>query len=125
MAVSLAWTFLSQSLRVYEEFETTRLLSAVEHVHQLRQLLGDDEDFRAPLIRSDLLQLPQLAMEFTNNGVMNKGPKLFGLALDLDDQVFTIREALDEIEKTIQTLMDLAPDLDEDYERGLTQERLR
>ncbi|WP_163695448.1 hypothetical protein [Adonisia turfae] len=65
-----------------------------------------------------LLQLHQLAMEFVNNGVMSQGLELFDLAFDLDDQIFTIREALDEIEKTIQTLTDLAPDPDEDYENG-------
>ncbi|NEZ68337.1 transposase [Leptolyngbyaceae cyanobacterium CCMR0082] len=104
--------------KIYEGFETTRLLSAVDHVDQLRQLLGDDEDFRPPQIRQDLLRLHQLAMEFVNNGAMSKGPELFDLAFDLDDQIFTIREALDEVEKTIQTLTDLAPDPDEDYENG-------
>ena len=104
--------------KIYEGFETTRLLSAVDHVDQLRRLLGDDEDFRSPQIRQDLLRLHQLAMEFVNNGVTSKGPELFDLAFDLDDQIFTIREALDEIEKTIQTLTDLTPDPDEDYENG-------
>ena len=102
--------------RIYEGFETARLLSAVEHVDQLRRLLGDDEDFRLPQIRHDLLRLHQLAIEFVNNGVMSKCSEVFFLAFDLDDQIFTIREALDEIEKTIQTLTVLALNPDEDYE---------
>lgn len=102
--------------KVYEGFETTRLLSAVDQVDELRRMLGDDEDFRPPEIRQDLLRLHQLAMAFVNEGALSKGQEMFDLAFDLDDQIFSMREALDAIEKTIQTLTELAPDPDEDYE---------
>ena len=70
--------------KLYENFETTTLLDAVDHLDRLRSELADDEDFRPPTIRQDLLRLHQLAMDVVNSGYLNKGEALFDLAFDLE-----------------------------------------
>lgn len=83
--------------KLYENFETTTLLDAVGHLDRLRAELADDEDFRPPTIRQDLLRLHQLAMEVVNNGYLNKGEELFDLAFELEDQVFDLMENDEEV----------------------------
>ena len=100
--------------KLYENFETTTLLDAVDHLDRLRAELGDDEDFRPPTLRQDLLRLHQLAMDVVNSGYLNKGEELFDLAFELEDQVFGLMENLEAIQDTLSALTDLAPDEDED-----------
>ena len=100
--------------KLYENFETTTLLDAVDHLDRLRSELADDEYFRPPTIRQDLLRLHQLAMEVVNSGYLNKGEELFDLAFELEDQVFDLMENLEAIQDTLSALTGLAPDEDED-----------
>ena len=112
----LKMTRLSENThqKLYENFETTTLLDAVDHLDRLRSELGDDEDFRPPTIRQDLLRLHQLAMDVVNRGYLSKGEELFDLAFDLEDQVFGLMENLEAIQDTLGALTRLAPDEDED-----------
>jgi hypothetical protein len=57
---------------LYENFETTALLSAVDAVDCLRDDLNDGEGCRPPELRTDLLKLHELAMAVVNNGAMNE-----------------------------------------------------
>ena len=57
---------------LYENFETTELLSAVDAVDSLRDDLNDGEGCRPPELRTDLLKLHELAMAVVNNGAMNE-----------------------------------------------------
>ena len=100
--------------KLYENFETTTLLDAVDHLDSLRYELADDEDFRPPTIRQDLLRLHQLAMDVVHSGYLSKGEELFDLAFDLEDQVFGLMENLEAIQDTLSTLTRLAPDEDEE-----------
>ena len=94
--------------KLYENFETTTLLDAVDHLDSLRAELGDDEDFRPPTLRQDLLRLHQLAIEMVNSGYLNKGEELFDLAFELEDQVFGLMENLEAIQDTLSALTDLS-----------------
>ena len=53
---------------LYENFETTALLSAVDAVDCLRDDLNDGEGCRPPELSTDLLKLHELAMAVVNNG---------------------------------------------------------
>ena len=52
--------------RLYDGFETRDLLDAVDHIDEVRQAIGDEEDGRPPEPRSDLLKLHGLAMDLVN-----------------------------------------------------------
>ena len=68
---------------LYENFETTELLSAVDAVDSLRDDLNDGECFRPPELRTNLLKLHELAMAVVNNGSRSQASKMFDLAMDL------------------------------------------
>ena len=74
---------------LYENFETTELLSAVDAVDCLRDDLNDGEGCRPPELRTNLLKLHELAMAVVNNGSRSQASKMFGLAMNLDEQVGT------------------------------------
>ena len=53
---------------LYENFETTWLLSAVDQLDKVRGVLADGENWEPPEIRTNLLKLHQLAMDVVNKG---------------------------------------------------------
>ena len=71
---------------LYENFETTELLSAVDAVDCLRDDLNDGEGCRPPELRTNLLKLHELAMAVVNNGSRSQASKMFDLAMNLDDR---------------------------------------
>ena len=54
---------------LYENFETTWLLSAVDKLDEVRSILLDGENLEPPEIRTALLKLHGLAMAVVNEGV--------------------------------------------------------
>lgn len=95
---------------LYENFETTWLLDAVKKIDEARQHLGDGENWEAPQIRTDLLNLHQLAMDVVNNGWTEKAGELFDMASDLEMQVSDILEALEAVQQTLSKLTELYPE---------------
>lgn len=102
--------------KFYEQFETADLLRAVDHVDTLRKELSDGEDLRPPIIRQELLELHQLAMDVSHRDDVSKAKAMFELAFGIGNRLFTIEESLRAIEKTLQALTDLAVDFDDGYD---------
>lgn len=95
---------------LYENFETTWLLEAVDHIDNARGYLGDGENWEPPQIRTDLLKLHQLAMDVVNKGWTSKTQEFFDLANDLDMQIFELIEELEFVQNTLTKLIDLYPE---------------
>ncbi len=95
---------------LYENFETTALLDAVNEIDKTRQHLGDGENWKPPQIRTDLLRLHGLAMDVVNNGWMDNVQKLFDMAGDLEMQVDDIIESLEKVRETLSKLNELYPE---------------
>ncbi len=103
--------------KLYENFETTWLLSAVDHVDRLRSHLGDGEYFRPPEIRTDLLNLHGLAMDVVNNGWTSQAKEMFELADGLEMQVYEMMESLEYLQQILGKLSELFPEsLVDDWE---------
>ncbi len=51
---------------LYENFESTDLLSAIDHLDKVRGSLANDENFRPPEIRNELMDLHALAVDVVN-----------------------------------------------------------
>lgn len=96
--------------RLYQSFETRRLLDAVDAVDKLRDDFGDDEDGRPPELRTQLLRLHTLAMAVVNEGARSQAPKLFDLAVELELQVSQALTELESIQDTLSALVDFAPE---------------
>lgn len=97
-------------LRLYQNFETRRLLDAVDAVDNLRDDLNDGEDGRPPELRSRLLKLHTLAMAVVNEGARSRADAMFELAADLDMQVSQMMTELESIQETLDALLALAPE---------------
>ena len=76
---------------LYENFETTELLSAVDAVDCLRDDLNDGEGCRPPELRTNLLKLQELAM-------------------NLDEQVSHMMNELEQVQDTLAKLVALYPE---------------
>jgi hypothetical protein len=94
---------------LYENFETTWLLDAVGQIDEARCHLGDDANYKPPQIRCDLFKLHELAMSVINNGSTEQAQELFNMAFDLEMQVSTIIESLENVYRTLGKLTDLYP----------------
>ena len=94
--------------KLYEDFDTQRLLDAVDEVDTLRGILGDD-GHRPPEIRDRLLRLHGLAMAVVNEGAQRRAPELFDLAEELEDEAFTMLEAITRLHETLSALVELRP----------------
>jgi len=94
---------------LYENFETTELLSAVDAVDSLRDDLNDGEGCRPPELRTNLLKLHELAMAVVNNGSQSQAAKMFDLAIELDEQVCHMMTGLEQIHGTLANLVVLYP----------------
>ena len=70
--------------KFYEQFETSHLLSAVDHIDILRQELSDRADWRPPGKSGKiLLKLHQLAMDVSHQGDLTQAPEMFELAFEI------------------------------------------
>jgi len=99
--------------RLYEDFDTQRLLDAVGELDALRSIFSDD-GLRPPEIRNRLLRLHALAMAVVNEGSHRQAPELFDLAMELEDEAFTMLEAITELHEALSALVELRPEsLDE------------
>jgi hypothetical protein len=96
--------------QLYENFETTDLLSAVDALDSLRSDLNDGENFRPPEIRTDLLKLHELAMAVVNNGALGQAAEMFDLAMDLEGQVSHMMTELQQVQDTLSELVSLYPE---------------
>jgi glutathionyl-hydroquinone reductase len=95
---------------LYENFETTDLLRAVDVVDSLRDDLNDGEECRPPELRTNLLKLHQLAMAVVNHGSCRQAFGMFELAMDLDEQVSHMMNALEQVQETLAKLVALYPE---------------
>src|SRR3546814_16478863 len=77
---------------------------------KLRGHQNDREHHNPPKILNDSLKLHDLAMDVVNHGVKGRAPALFDLAIEIEDQLSDLSEALENIQEAIAKLTDLQPE---------------
>lgn len=92
-----------------QDFDTHRLLEAVDELDTLRGLLADDGT-RPPEIRNRLLKLHDLAMAVINEGAREQADEMFDLAGELGDEVFDMLEAATRLHEILEALSALRAD---------------
>tara|TARA_R110002111_G_scaffold94276_4_gene146285 strand:+ start:650 stop:988 length:339 start_codon:yes stop_codon:yes gene_type:complete len=95
---------------LYDNFETTWLLDSVKQIDSVRGHLGDDEDFRPPEIRTNLLKLHSMSLDVVNSGYMGEAKEFFTLAYELGDQIYDIIEHLESVQSVLTKLTSLYPE---------------
>ena len=97
--------------RLYNNYDTTSILRAVDDIDELRgSLLGDGSNLEPPKIRNDLLKLHQLAMNVVNLGQEADLKQMATLALDLQDETDDLLETLQNVNQVINKLIGLLPE---------------
>ncbi len=99
---------------IKENYESTRLLRAVEYLDKIRGILEPDVPHHPPEIREDLLKLHGLVMEMTGygRGDVKDLQEVEDLAFMIDDQLEDLIEMAGRIQKILQPLI-VTPDEDE------------
>ncbi len=99
---------------LYENFDTTRILNAVDALDEVRPVISDqfngDGFPRPPEIRGKLLKLHEKAHEIINGEFshdMDMG--MFDLAWELEVEFYDVIRNLEQIKKVIDDLTDLTP----------------
>ena len=94
---------------LWNNYDTMHLLYAVDALDQVRYVIGDEEDFKPPEIRRQLMRIHELAFKQLGEGFTLKQEEVEELA-DLVDEVdmtvFGMIEELEKIQKALKPLFD-------------------
>ena len=104
--------------RLRDEYDTTRLLVAVDELDHIRNVVADGDNLEPPEVRDQLLKLHGIAMAVINAGhpLPTDGEEgLLELAWGIESVVGEINEAAETILDTLGELVRLCPD-EEDLE---------
>jgi len=92
-----------------DDYDTMQLLYAVDALDQVRYVIGDEEDFKPPEIRRQLMRIHKLASKRLTGGYRLTDEEVEELA-DLVDEVdmtlFSTVENLEKIQKALKPLSD-------------------
>ena len=91
-------------------FDKRSLTHAIDELDKMRCQLDDLKYHNPSEIRNDILKLCDLAMDVVHHGVTSRAQALFELAIEIEDQLSDISEALEKIQDTIGKLTDLYPE---------------
>ncbi|MCP4912784.1 MAG: hypothetical protein GY909_06675 [Oligoflexia bacterium] len=99
---------------LYENFDTTRILYAVDVLDEVRPVISDqfnEDGFpRPPEIRDKLLKLHEKAHEIINGEFRHDTDMgMFDLAWELEEELYDVIRNLEQIKKVIDDLTDLTP----------------
>jgi hypothetical protein len=89
--------------------DTRRLLDAIDDVDMLRSVLANDGQ-QPPEIRASLLALHKMTMAVINDGSQHQVAEMSNLALELEEEVADLSEAVLRLHETLVILTTLRPD---------------
>lgn len=103
-----------QKEHIYENFDSSEILEAVDAVDKLRGLFADRDICRPPEIREDLMNLHGVVFEsITQNGTHEEEANMLEMVIDIEDVLVDAREAIEQISDVMDRLQALVPDLEE------------
>ena len=104
--------------RLRDEYDTTKLLVAVDELDHIRNVVADGDNLEPPEVRDQLLKLHGITMAVVNEGhpLSTDGEEgLLELAWEIESVVGEINDAADKILEAVGELIRLCPD-EEDLE---------
>lgn len=93
-----------------EDFNTWDLLDAVEYFDEMRDHLNDRTRYRPPLMRDQLLELHQLAMDAYPDGNKETLAKLYDRAENLESIAFDLMMQAEKIHIILEKLTRTEPE---------------
>ena len=92
---------------LWNDYDTTRIFYAVDALDKVRYVIGDDEDFRPPEIRQQLLRIHKLASNTLTGGYNLTDEEVEELASLVDEADMTIFDMVEELKKILAALRPL------------------
>lgn len=96
--------------KLYDEFETTRLLDSAKRIDYMRGCFEQGDRGEPAEIRDNIFKLHELAIAVCNSGQKNKVMDMADLASDIQSQINEMIEALESVKKTVDDLLEACPD---------------
>jgi hypothetical protein len=94
-----------------DNFDSHRLLDAIDQVDKLRSIFGDRDINRPPEIREDLMDLHSVVFDAIAQGSPHpKEMKIWDMASDIESYLDEAREAIDEIQEVLTALIETMPE---------------
>jgi predicted metal-dependent TIM-barrel fold hydrolase len=97
--------------KLVEDFSSMEILQAVTSLDEIRGIVGDREINRPPEIREKLMRLHEMVM---NERITSKGETIWDLANEIEDELYPLQEATEQIMDMLEKITDSAPG--DDYE---------
>jgi hypothetical protein len=97
-----------------DEYDTHRILEAVDSLDLVRYEICDDEDGRPTELRQKLLKLHQLGFEVFREGQNSQKEAMFDLADELSLKVPGLIVALEQIQDALMDLLEFQDDPDDE-----------
>jgi len=102
---------------VVDSIETRDILDAVDKVDEVRGYFGDGPNGEPPEIRTKLLRLHEMGMDFVNRGRKSKAREFFDLNEELAAELFQAHEAIEAAWQILENIGDQYPEsLDDEQE---------
>ena len=95
---------------VVDSIETRDILDIVDKVDEVRGVFGDGPNWEPPEVRTRLLLLHQLGMEFINQGAKGKAQEFFDLAEELSMELFQAHELIEAAWQTLEKITEQCPE---------------
>lgn len=93
----------------YGNFETTRLLSAVDQIDQFYGCIEQGDHGEPPAIRDEILKLHELAMAVCNEGRKDKVLEMAELAADILEKIDSSFDGLRYVKNVVSDLLAASP----------------
>jgi len=97
--------------KLMEEFSSMEILETVTSLDEIRGIVGDREINRPPEIRDKLMRLHEMVMD---EKITSNGETIWDLANEIQDELYPIQEAIEQIMDVLDKIIDSAPE--DDYE---------
>lgn len=101
--------------KIYENFESADLLTAIDHLDQLRYLMDDQEDLRPPVSREHLFKLHDSIFAICGHYIRKLDVEGTHDMLDeLHDLIFNLQDNAQKLERILDNLRETLPEPDYD-----------
>ena len=90
-----------------DDYDTMQIIHAVDALDKVRYIIGDDEDFKPPEVRIQLLRIHKLALKQLSEGLTLTDEEIDELSLLIDEADMTVFGMIEELEKIMAALRPL------------------
>jgi hypothetical protein len=93
--------------KLWQDYDTMEILHAVDALDAVRYVIADDDDFRPPEIRRQLIRIHKLALKQLGEGLTLDDKEVAELANLVDEINTVVSDMIEQLEKIKEALKPL------------------